>query len=136
MYENTQLSKHAIINREMVYFTDDGSMVSDYEIGQDKRTSGVAVVNISDSDEVLYNVLKISCDSLGKYIDYGVKQSLLNYMSDDRFIFEFTKDRITIRVEDIGYAIIMWTLLDRRVRVSKSGENGIIETKKEDLYFV
>lgn len=130
------MKQYAIITREVVYYTDDGSMLSDYEIGQDKRTSGVAVVDIAESDEVLYNVIKISCDCLGKYVDYGIKQSLIEYLSDDKFIFEFTKDRITIRLNDIGYVIIMWTLLDRRVRVSKSGENGIIETRKEDLYFV
>lgn len=130
------MNKYAIITREMTYIMDDGSMMTDYQIGADKRTTGVAVVDIAESDEVLYNALKISCDGLAKYIDYGVKQNLIEYLSDDRFCFAFTKDVIRVDVDGIGHATIMWTLLDRRVRVSKTGENGILETRKEDLYFV
>ena len=128
--------RYAIITREVTYIMDDGSMINDYQIGTDKRTSGIAVVNLSESDDVLYNVIKVSCDTMGQYVDYGIRQTLLEYLSDDKFTFEFTKDRITIRLDNIGYTIIMWTILDKRVRVSKNGENGVIETKKEDLYFV
>ena len=131
-----KMDKYAIITRVVTYYTDDGSIITDYEIGADKRTTGIAVVNLSESDDVLFNVLKISCDSMGQYIDSGVKQTLIEYLSDDKFTFEFTKDRITIRVDSVGYTTIMWTILDKRVRVSKNGENGIIETKKEDLYFI
>lgn len=129
------LPKYAIFTREVCYIDKD-ILYNEYQVGKNKQTSAVAVVNIAESDDVLYNVLKISCDTLAQYIDYGVKSSLIEYLSDDSFQFKFEKDRITIQVPTVGYTIIMWTLLDHSVRVSKSGENGIIETRKEDLYFI
>lgn len=128
---------HFIVTREVCYVADDGTMIRDYNIGADKRTSGIAVVNIDDIDEVIGNVLKISCDSMAKTGFATIYQTLTEYMGDSDFIFEFTCDKIVIRMKDVGTTTIMWTKLDKQVRVSKIDDSkGIIETRVEDLYFI